>query len=423
MLYEESIESPTRGNGHQKAFELTTPKTPEQLAREGAAKLAPKLRRAVREMQLDPQVKFLFDAILDDTFMFNFGGDGRGRMFASIRDLAERYGHDRDSITKWAAKLIEKEVLWMGRSHPDQEWRITALCPAPDRKAEPRQKVRAMASAAADRSNAEDTRIAPLSSQVVDDPRKTEGNRTIRGHVPASNAEDTRTTGGTLPPDWRVPSAQLAEPFRQLLPIPSASGADTPRQTGGSLPPVVRAPSARSAGGEGTGPQSGPIETGGSATLEMSPGNRIRDQGKGGGNLTPPKNASKGAFSNVSFDSWRKKLEKLFPRELKEQKQELTRRLGSIKGNAKSMDWQASPLDPRIQEWVAVCDQEIAELGKSQAPQDKHQLLERRTHKAEILRDPKSYTELKLTAAAASQVELIKRKLAAIDEAMHGPTT
>ena len=143
------------GNGHQKAFVLERPKTAEEIAQESTRKIAPEIRRAVRSMKIPAAAKFLFDAILDDTFMFDFGGDGRGTLLASIHDLAIRYRHDKDSIVKWAGILRDKEVLWFHKCWPWFEWRVTAICPAPQSKASSIQKIKARASAKRTQSKAE----------------------------------------------------------------------------------------------------------------------------------------------------------------------------------------------------------------------------------------------------------------------------
>lgn len=177
-------------NGHTKAFESVPPKSAEEIALETTRKIAPEIRRGVRSMKIPAQAKFLFDAILDDTFMFEFGGDGHGRLIASVRDLAKRYRHDKDSIIKWATVLRDKEVLWFERCWPFQEWRVTALCAAPDHRASMIQKIKARASARRHQANkAEGIGVADFSSKNGQSPSKSEGVGVSDGQKPPNKAE------------------------------------------------------------------------------------------------------------------------------------------------------------------------------------------------------------------------------------------
>jgi hypothetical protein len=133
----------TNGNGNAQ-------QTPDEVFQETVRESAPKLRRAVRSMKIPAGAKFLFDAILDDTFMYDFGGDTRGSMIASAKDLAARYGHDDETIKRWASVLIDCGVLHVTKSWPDQEWYITAIRKDPASRANMRQRARARAAGLSD---------------------------------------------------------------------------------------------------------------------------------------------------------------------------------------------------------------------------------------------------------------------------------
>lgn len=119
-------------NGRTKAFELAPVKSPEQIESEGKKKLAPEIRSSVFKMRLPAQVKFFFAALLEATFLFKFGGDGRGRIFTNVTKLSRLFKHDPDSITSWRDRLVREKLVWTSHEWPDQEWRICALYPAPE---------------------------------------------------------------------------------------------------------------------------------------------------------------------------------------------------------------------------------------------------------------------------------------------------
>lgn len=121
------------GNGHaQKVFELAPVVSPDAIVQETVKKIAPQLRRPVHFSNLPAGVKFFFDAILDLSYMHCYGGSGRGKIFTSIRDLSRLLQHDRDTITIWRDRLIAEKLIWVSGGWPRSEWRICALCPAPD---------------------------------------------------------------------------------------------------------------------------------------------------------------------------------------------------------------------------------------------------------------------------------------------------
>lgn len=121
------------GNGTGKVFRLAPAVTPEEEARtEVLREIAPRIRRKVREdSRLSAGAKFFFYALFDDCFWHAVGGHGTGQIFADIRTLAERYGHDEKSIIRWREELEEAGWLWTNYQWPMTEWRLTPLMPAP----------------------------------------------------------------------------------------------------------------------------------------------------------------------------------------------------------------------------------------------------------------------------------------------------
>jgi hypothetical protein len=253
------------GNGHEKPFILAPVKSPEQVALENNKKIAPQIRRAVRGMRMRMQAKFLFDAILDDTFMYDFGGNGHGCMWASIKELAKRYHHDEDSIKKWSSVLIDKEVLWCSRTWPWAEWRITAICPAPDVRASKAQQAKARASAK--KLSGDPTEgvgsdfFLPKNAKS---PSKTDG---IGSQQPKGSDRETEGIGSQNRRDRIAKpkvSVQNGGQDRFHDPKGSVSRSDTSRlpDPKGSDPKTDAI---------GSGPQFQPVKTGRSALLETSP--------------------------------------------------------------------------------------------------------------------------------------------------------
>ncbi len=123
------------GNGHQKAFELTQPKTAEQIKREALNNMMPQLRRnCSQDQRLKKFVgaKWLFTVLTDNSFMNKFGGDGWGRVYCSLKDLRRLYGHDEDTIAVWRDKLIQTGWIWCQNRWPKCCWGICGACDQPE---------------------------------------------------------------------------------------------------------------------------------------------------------------------------------------------------------------------------------------------------------------------------------------------------
>ncbi|MGO8839495.1 MAG: hypothetical protein ACLP7I_12190 [Limisphaerales bacterium] len=138
------------GSGHQKAFELTQPKTSEDIARDSLKAMMPKLRR---DCSRDPRLKkcvgskWLFGVISDNSFLNDLGGDGWGRVYTSLKDLHRIYGHDEDTLAVWRDKLIETGWIWFQDRWPKSCWGIMGACRQPERFSPHSEFVRVMAKA------------------------------------------------------------------------------------------------------------------------------------------------------------------------------------------------------------------------------------------------------------------------------------
>ena len=123
------------GNGHSKPFELTKPKTPQEIAREKILETMPELRRnCSRDKRLGRCVgaKWLFGQLSDLSFMHRFGGDGFGKIYISIKDLHRIFGHDMESLRKWRNALVSTGWIWFRELWPKSEWGIAAVCKQPE---------------------------------------------------------------------------------------------------------------------------------------------------------------------------------------------------------------------------------------------------------------------------------------------------
>jgi hypothetical protein len=119
------------GNGHEKPFVLAKPKTAEEIDLESKRKIAPQIRSDVNFSHHPAPEKFFFGALLDLTFLYRFGGDGRGRIFTNVIKLSRILKHHKDSIAKWRDYWVREKLLWVSEGWPRQEWRICPLYPAP----------------------------------------------------------------------------------------------------------------------------------------------------------------------------------------------------------------------------------------------------------------------------------------------------
>jgi len=120
-------------NGHKKVFELAPVKGPEEAEKEYVREIAPKIRKHVLfNPELSPGAKFFYVALLDMSFMHCYGGSGKGKLFSTVKDLARLLNHDVKSIKAWRDELTPPRWIWFRDEWPVCEWRICALCPAPE---------------------------------------------------------------------------------------------------------------------------------------------------------------------------------------------------------------------------------------------------------------------------------------------------
>lgn len=290
-------------NGNGKVFELAKTKTPEELARESVRRQMPEFRRAVNQMKMPAQAKWLFSAISDDSFMYDFSGDGFGTLYTSIKDLANRYRHDRDSISKWIAILERKEVIWLEWEHPFCIIHISAAVPAPKFKASMIQRMKARAGSA--RFSRAEGVGGPFFRPSAGEPASnTEENRMIRGNVPATRAEGIGTTCGHLPHGVRKVSVETDRQHPHTPPV-------TPASPAGTSPHTMRVSSARGAEGNGISPAPSSSGPGGNAPLEKTPKNGGLEIDKG---EAPPPRIPK--FEKLDAGMWAKDRLKAGPQQI-----------------------------------------------------------------------------------------------------------
>lgn len=280
-------EEPNGGNGHSKPFTLAPVKSPEEIAEEHLRKIAPEIRRAVAEINgLGMPAKGFFSAILDYTFMYRYGGSGRGKLFASVKDLSAWLHHDKDSITAWRDQLEQRGLIWTRDGWPKSEWRICALCPAPAQRGTEYQSI--MGKAAGD--GQEQSGNLPLShlnsispgktdvsgrSEGTESPHKAEIFRRGRGNCPLHEGKVSPDRGGNHPQGQGKPSAGPGESIPKSQGKPSAGVADTFPHT-----------------------KESPVEN-----------RRIGD--KEGGRHSPPPATQ--VQEEVELENWRKTLQDMFP--------------------------------------------------------------------------------------------------------------
>ena len=219
-------------NGNQKPFTLAPIKSPEEIALEGSKRIAPEIRRSVQELNhMSMSAKGFFAAILDYSYMYSYGGNGRGKLFASIRDLSHWLHHDKDSITSWRDVLVAARVLWVRDGWPKSEWRICALCSPPEHRGSEYQSIMARASSQEEMSLGEQSGNLPHTPPFSENPIKTEdfghsgGQNTPHsaesfrrggGILPHFLGETFRQTSGRIPTSQGKPSATLTETFRRV---------------------------------------------------------------------------------------------------------------------------------------------------------------------------------------------------------------
>lgn len=217
-------------NGYEKPFVLARPETPEEQRRKELLKLVPKFRRATSSLKMLAQAKWLYNQLTDDSFLTDFGGDSFGTIYTSIKDIAGRYRHDRDSISKWLALLERKEVVWLEWAHPFCLIHITAIVPRPQERATMLQRMRARAGSARF-SRAEGVGTPFFKPSSGEPALNAEENRTISGNVPARRAEGIGTTCGHLPHGVRKVSVENDRQLPQTPPVTPADRAGTSPHT------------------------------------------------------------------------------------------------------------------------------------------------------------------------------------------------
>lgn len=114
--------------------------------------------------------------------------------------------------------------------------------------------------------------------------------------------------------------------------------------------------------------------------------------------------------------------EPAIPRELKETKAELQRKLAALKSKPENLDLANAPLKPENKEFLDFIHKEMVRLEESQSPEDRQRLAQRQRQANQMLSDPKSYRDLVLIPAAIQQAELLKRKIAIVTEVIEGPS-
>jgi hypothetical protein len=216
----------SNGNGHQKVFELARVKSPEELQMESARKTAPEIRTAVSFTKLPMAAKGFFSALLDLSFLHCFGGNGRGKIFITVRDLSRLLKHDKDSISEWRRILVTAGVLWYQEGWPRSEWRICALCPAPNTDFQFSEEHFIVGKAAALEAVGS-LPPATFSAPNIDSPRETEDSRQSEPENSPQLSDTFRHTVRNLPPREGSPSAPPGESSSHNGGILSDSVAET----------------------------------------------------------------------------------------------------------------------------------------------------------------------------------------------------
>jgi hypothetical protein len=280
------------GNGH-KSFVLAQPKSAEQLHRESILEMMPKLRR---ECSRDPRLKhsvgskWLFGQISDLSFLYNFGGDGFGKLHASIKDLRRIFGHDESSLAKWRDKLVQAGWIWYLDRWPKSVWGISGVCRQPEVLSPHSDYLKTVAKASGDQ---------PSPSGGVDQNGKTEDLGLKAGILPADQpkasgvlAEETMRTSRILPANQPSPSGHNGPKRPAHQPKPSATSAEILGHTGRIL---------RVKPAEGTG------------HIQETP---IGDRSKG---------ALKGSVPPSNLKVWENKIKDWFPAKLEKLKADLVK--------------------------------------------------------------------------------------------------
>lgn len=202
------------GNGNGKAFVLSQPKTAEQIQREEILATMPKLRR---ECSRDPRLKrcvgakWLFGQLSDLTFLHNYGGDGFGRLYISIKDLKRIFGHDEGTIAEWRDKLLETGWIWFRDMWPKSCWGIIGVCRQPE--------------------------LFPPNSEFIREMVKGDNGKVTSGLPQEAKTPDSLETDGKSPGDrWRDSHSPLAGRQRFAGRSPAVCGNLTAQKAGESPP-------------------------------------------------------------------------------------------------------------------------------------------------------------------------------------------
>lgn len=131
----------------------------------------------------------------------------------------------------------------------------------------------------------------------------------------------------------------------------------------------------------------------------------------GEGESPPSKKDSKKQITGL--ESWKMRVEALFPSKLEKLLAELEAEKGKIKADKASFDYENSPLKPAKAEWVGFARAEIDRSSPLAA--------DRKQQIREILSDPASYTTINYTQDAADRLDMLNKKIAHLVECLKGP--
>lgn len=299
------------GNGHQKAFELTQPRTPEEIAQDSLRGTMPKLRRACSQ---DPRLKkyvgakWLFGVLSDNSFLHDLGGDGWGRVYTSLKKLHKLYGPEEDTLATWRDKLIETGWIWFQERWPYSCWGIKGVCQQPELFAPDRDFVRVTAKASALTQPAAAVDPLPNGKTV----NSGHNDRILPADQPAAAVSPTGCGGQS------DPILRLVQP-KEPVPLAGQSRSDQPNGS------VILT------GAEGHTHRNG----------------RVRPTEAAGHNKETPR--SKGALDTSrgtpppgekEFQTWLKSLEGMFPSRLQKLEAELIAKLKSARSPEAKQEWK-----------------------------------------------------------------------------------
>jgi len=125
--------------------------------------------------------------------------------------------------------------------------------------------------------------------------------------------------------------------------------------------------------------------------------------------------------TDAAWEAFAKTLRDQYPSITRKDKDRLVAQKKALMENPASFDLSKSQLKPSSAEWITYADREMARLAGSAQPEDRKLLAERQKAKAAILKDPKSYTKLELTAEAKHKLQVLDRKIAMMEEVLTGP--